>query len=342
VEPPPVKNAAGAALRELHNKLRAVRDLATEESDRFEVNALMERTIGLADLLDELLQQVHEDWVYWIDVSGGSPPRITLHGRPIDIGPQLKETLFGVAPSVVLTSATLTTGGTDAFGYMRDRLHLPDARASALGSPFDFARQVKVYVEGSLPDPGDSEAFVPPACDRISAYIRRTDGRAFVLFTSYGMMNRCAERLGPLFDETGIEVLVQGRSLTRSQMLERFREDDRCVIFGTDSFWGGVDVPGKALSNVIIVKLPFAVPDHPAIEARIERIRRRGGNPFFEFQLPEAILRFRQGFGRLIRSRDDTGIVVILDPRVRTRGYGRAFLDALPECEVIFCDEPSA
>jgi ATP-dependent DNA helicase DinG len=250
--------------------------------------------------------------------------------------------LFGVVPSVVLTSATLTTGPKDHFAYIRERLNIADARTCALGSPYDYARQVKVYVETALPEPNNFEAFVPRASEAIEAYVRLTDGRAFVLFTSYAMMNRCADILAPFFADTGIELMVQGQNLPRSQMIERFRADVRSVIFGTSSFWGGVDVPGEALSNVIIVKLPFAVPDHPSIEARIEQIRRRGGNPFAEFQLPEAILKFKQGFGRLIRSREDRGIVAILDPRVHTKRYGKAFLDALPECEIVLRGQDDA
>jgi ATP-dependent DNA helicase DinG len=148
-------------------------------------------------------------------------------------------------------------------------------------------------------------------------------------------MDRCAKMLADRLAAAELELLVQGRDLTRTQMLDRFKQDRRCVLFGTDSFWGGVDVPGPALSNVIIVKLPFAVPDHPAIEARVEQIRRQGGNPFAAFQLPEAVLRFKQGFGRLVRTKDDCGIVVILDPRVCSKSYGRAFLEALPECRLV-------
>lgn len=339
--PPPVKNTVSNALRDLHTTLRPVRDQATDEGDRFEINAHMERTLALADLLEELLEQEHDDWVYWIDVDRERQRRLTINGRPVDVGTSLKETLFGTVPSVVMTSATLTTGPDDHFDYVRNRLHLSDTRACRLGSPFDYPRQVKVYVETSLPDPNNADLFIPPACDAIRKYVRLTDGRAFVLFTSYSMLNRCAEHLEGFFDEQGIGLMVQGRDMPRSQMLQQFRRDPRSVIFGTTSFWGGVDVPGEALSNVIIVKLPFAVPDHPMIEARIEQIRRRGGNPFAEYQLPEAVLRFKQGFGRLIRSREDRGIVAVLDPRVCGKSYGRAFLDALPECEVIFSKCPS-
>ncbi len=341
IAPPPVKNILSDTLRDLHEKLRSVRDLATDEGDRFEINSLMERTIGLAETTEELLEQEHEDWVYWMECTPDRSNRLTVTGRPVDIGQNLRDSLFGVIPSVVLTSATLTTGeGPDGFEYIYSRLSLSDARARSVGSPFDYANQVTVCVEAWLPDPNQVDAFLPPACDAIEKHVRRTQGRAFVLFTSYSLMDRCARMLADRLAAAELELLVQGRDLTRTQMLDRFRQDRRCVLFGTDSFWGGVDVPGPALSNVIIVKLPFAVPEHPAIEARVEQIRRRGGNPFVEFQLPEAILRFKQGFGRLVRTKTDRGIVVILDSRIRTKSYGRAFLEALPDCRLVIRNGP--
>lgn len=243
--------------------------------------------------------------------------------------------MFDQVKSVVLTSATLTTSAADSFGYIRGRVGLDESRCVALGSPFDYRKRLKVYVEGGLPDPGNTMAFIPAVCDAIKKYVRMTEGRAFVLFTSYDMLRQCAERLTGFFDEEQMPLLVQGSGMPRSLMLEKFRAVPRSVLFGTDTFWTGVDVPGQALSNVIIVKLPFAVPNDPIVEARIEKIREAGGNPFMEFQIPEAVLKFRQGIGRLIRTHTDQGIVVILDPRVRTKPYGRLFLKALPDCEVI-------
>ena len=182
-----------------------------------------------------------------------------------------------------------------------------------------------------MPDPREPE-FRDAVAKQIRHFVNLSDGGAFVLFTNFRLMRELAEELGGFFRERGIECLVQGAGVPRSTMLERFKADERSVLFGTDSFWQGVDVPGDALRNVIITRLPFMVPDHPLVEAQIEAIEARNGNAFMEFSLPVAVLKFRQGVGRLIRTRSDNGMVVLLDNRVLTKRYGQIFLKSLPSC----------
>lgn len=309
--------------------------------DKDTAEELLQNNRRLAEVYEAVtffLKQTGEEYVYWVERTGKVHRQINLHAAPIDVAAYLRARLFGAETSVIMTSATLSTGMVHSkrdhgLDYFARRVGGEQAEKLQVGSPFDYERQMKMYVASKMPDPREP-TYRRELVRWIEHFLRQTHGKAFVLFTNFKLMLEIGEQMQPFFDELGLECYIQGTGTPRTLMIEKFKADIDSVLFGTDSFWQGVDVPGEALSNVIITRLPFAVPDHPLIEARVERIEARGDDPFMEFSLPEAILKFRQGVGRLIRSKSDSGIVVALDNRILTKRYGQAFLNAIPKCPV--------
>ncbi len=327
-----VPDTITARLTALQARVADVVKRADDEILKAELQEFGRRIRDARDGIAVFLEQSKPEHVYWVERTGKTERFLALNAAPIDPAPVLRRMLFRDNCCCVMTSATLSVGRPDLL-YFRTRIGATDAEPLQLGSPFDFQRQMKIFVVKKMPDPRDT-AYHKELEHWIAHFVQKTDGRAFVLFTSYRDLQHVAGAMERFFVANDMKLFVQGGGAPRSKLLEQFKSTPRSVLFGTDSFWGGVDVPGEALSNVIITRLPFAVPDHPLIEAKLELIEERGGDPFTEYSLPEAVLKLRQGVGRLIRTKTDQGLVVILDNRIMTRPYGRAFMQALPKCPV--------
>lgn len=345
-----VKNCANT-IRTLVKGLKDLnRDLAqgvkgNEEAEKellpqmIEVKAMFDRLDALSSSIENIVFGVSDDAVRWVEIrepGGARPARVTLYLSPLYVGGVLNDTLYKNFSTAVMTSATLTADGRFDFIKRRiglDRISGERVMESLLPSPFNFLEQATLCLATDLPEPtepGFSDALSRVIPDAIKA----SNGSVLVLFTSYSMMNNVFERCKNDIREMGYTFMKQGEA-PRHEILERFKSDMTSVLFGTESFWEGVDVPGEALRQVIMTRLPFSVPDDPVAEARQEEIKRNGGNPFRGYSLPMAVIKFRQGFGRLIRSRSDRGIVLLLDVRASTKSYGKSFLKSLPECKVL-------
>ena len=304
-----------AALEMLATQLQLV------EGSVDEVIPLHRRVKSLQEGIQFFLESKDPRFVFWVERRGRG---MFLQATPIDVSTILGQKLFDEVPTTILTSATIAVAGD--FEFLKKRLGLMSARSLVVDSPFDFQKQCLLYIPQHMPDPRNA-GFTGQAALEISKLLRLSEGRAFCLFTSYAQMRAVYERVGM---EVKYPLLLQGTK-PRNVLLDEFRETPNAVLFATSSFWQGVDVQGDQLSMVIIDKLPFAVPTDPVVQARSNQIQEAGGKPFFDYQIPQAAIALKQGFGRLIRSKSDRGVLVLLDTRITAQKYGQVFFDSLPD-----------
>jgi len=316
---------------ELSILLESLKERAKDEEERLEILSYLARCHKIEDNLKMILKQERDDYIYWIEVAPAKRKnKCSLCAAPVDISKELKKRVFNEVKPIILTSATLTIRRN--FNYFKERIGLDNAKELYLASPFNYREQVLLYLSPHMPDPWrDSLLYSSRVVEEVEKILYIMKGSTFVLFTSFKMLNQVYEELDKRF--LGLNFLKQGDK-PRYQLLERFKKGKEMVLFGTNTFWQGVDVPGKALRCVIITKLPFSVPHEPIVEARLEFLKAHNKNPFLCYQLPQAIILLKQGFGRLVRSKEDRGVVAILDPRLRTRDYGKIFLESLPPARI--------
>ena len=326
-----IDDSVTEALKRLQS---AVKELEEDEKTKLnkEELAAARRLVWEAQILiGEFLERPDKSLTYWVELAGGRYSNVLLHTAPTSIADSIGPKLVREGMSVIFTSATLSIDG--SLAYFQQRLGALNAETLVLDSPFDFRRQMSIVLARDIPPP-DQEGYEEGLLEPLYRSLSRSKGKALVLFTNSRLMRSVAEAMRERIESDGITLLVQDGKTTRHRLLEMFKADVHSVLFGLDSFWMGVDVPGEALEHVIITKLPFAVPDHPLVESRMELIAQRGGNAFFEYTLPEAVLKLKQGVGRLIRSKSDRGLITILDSRILKKQYGQSFVQSLPECRV--------
>jgi ATP-dependent DNA helicase DinG len=326
-----VDDTISAPLKELLDKVEALEDRTDNAVRKQELTSVRQSQERILEVITDLIELRNPRAAYWLEVTPKPRDNVTLCMAPFDVRDILGERMFGDRGPTILTSATLAVNG--SLDYIKGRLGAEEAGELILDSPFDFSKQMRIWVSRDMPEP-DSPSYLQRLPQAVLQCIRATHGRALVLFTSTSAMQSTAAVLAGPVGDLGITLLVQESGAQRHALLEEFKRDTTSVLLGLESFWMGVDVPGEALEHVVITRFPFAVPSHPLMEARLEEMQQRGMNPFIAYSLPEAILKFRQGAGRLIRSVNDTGIVSVLDSRIFTKPYGRMFLQALPRCRV--------
>ena len=325
-----IEEGLSPILRALSGELAAAA-MRTEKVDaQMELQARASGLDGLCQMLKALCvpnPDAETPLVRWLEPSRRGA---TMCAAPLDVSAALRQHLFEGGATTILTSATLATGDDDEFSWMRKQIGLDHAETLRVGSPFDYDRAVDFVIEEAMPDPSrEGQSYRREVAERCERHVLDNGGRALILCTSWDFVRYLAQQLRPACSAEGIELLVQGEQpLTR--LLERKRDEETSVLIGTDSLWEGIDVRGEALTLLVVTRLPFASPGHPLTQARMDLMKQRGQEPFAEHSLPEAILKFRQGFGRLIRGQRDRGKVVLMDPRARTKGYGRRFVDSLP------------
>ncbi len=317
-------------IKEFHRDLTDFQEIGHEDLEESigSISTNLQRFTEAATQLNAIFLQPDENFIYWIEKQQNST-YLTLNVAPLHIGSLMEKYLWHEKTAIVLTSATLTTHG--EFDYLRGRLNADEADEILVGSPFDFENSAMLYLPTDIPEPSQGQSYQRAVEQSLINLSKATGGRLLALFTSYAQLKKTSQKIGPILSEADIQVYEQGEGASANTLLETFRDTERAVLLGTRAFWEGVDIPGEALSVLVIVKLPFAVPSDPIVAARSETF----DDSFNEYSVPEAILTFRQGFGRLIRTQYDRGVVVVLDRRVSSKRYGKLFIESLPTCQTV-------